>query len=686
MGFGQILFLLGAVAIIGPILIHLLIRPRFKRIAYTMIDFLEVSHKQSQAKRRLRQWFVLLMRCAIIILLACMFALPFLKRQGRAVDPPERHFIVVDNSLSMTYLDQGDSLLDRAIEQAVQYIKDHQVENSLFEVYNGSGDHLGSKLATDEAIDVLQKITPSAQKTDMTEVAAAINVAIQENDDAYFYMVSDFTPAVMESLSPLQSLKGLSGIDYDTITADEPVNALVKDARVLGYQNKTVELLVEIENSGNDLQKRRLSASVRDRDDAVTAEDVAVDLDPVRSGQYILKLRLNDHVISRDFLPVEISLSPADFLTVDDTYFLGVQVEPSSQPRVLVAGRNKEQGFLIAEAFRAISRADFDNNLIIRSNIGPPLDSARLDTSDIFICGHIDTGFDQNVEALDRFLTRGGIAVFFVSRDMSLPSVQRLYQQGIIGVEPFELIDERHTLSQTWPADSLFTHAGLDIDIARTTKQYTLDRMPLWSHFACRQHPETTSLWPIETGHYLIYSLAKGAGKSLLINTSIDDTMSTLTKRPVVIPLCRLILGSGSTAYGYGFHVEETVTLPAFESEQIDKEAWVLSPSGDRRRITVTGANLTGPFHDQIGWLKTLSDPVRYAGINVASGETNLQAVDSVEINRCLSGLVQEEDDPNPIDLATSNIDSNRPLWKLLAWIVIALVLLEGIVVNRIKR
>lgn len=73
--------MLGIAAVAGPILIHLLIRPRFKRIPYTMIDFLEVSQKQSRATRRLRELLILLLRCAIVALMACMFAEPFLRLQ-----------------------------------------------------------------------------------------------------------------------------------------------------------------------------------------------------------------------------------------------------------------------------------------------------------------------------------------------------------------------------------------------------------------------------------------------------------------------------------------------------------------------------------------------------------------------------------------------------------------------------
>ena len=328
--------------------------------------------------------------------------------------------------------------------------------------------------------------------------------------------------------------------------------------------------------------------------------------------------------------------------------------------------------------------------MIIRQTQGPALDQVKLDNSDILICGHIGENLGQSIDELERFLAKGGTAVFFVSRDMSLPTAQRLYDAGVIGAEPIELIDERHRLSGPWPSDSILAYAGLDVETARAARNYTLGEMPLWSHFACRKGPETRCLWPIETGHSLVYTAAKGAGKSLLINTSLDDTMSSLTKRAVVVPLCRLILGCGTVAYGYGFPAEEEITLPAFEFErdlaQANQGIWVVDPAGNRHKVPVTGPNLTGHYPEQTGWLRTLSEPVRYAGINPAAGETDLHTPEQVEIDRFLAGLSNDKGQSDQIDRATMTADSSRPLWRLLAWIVIVLVLTEGLVVNRMKK
>ena len=98
------------------------------------------------------------------------------------------------------------------------------------------------------------------------------------------------------------------------------------------------------------------------------------------------------------------------------------------------------------------------------------------------------------------------------------------------------------------------------------------------------------------------------------------------------------------------------------------------------------GPSLTGHYPERIGWLRTLSEPVRYAGINPAVGETNLRRPGQVEIDRFLARLTNDKGRSDRIDRATMTADSSRPLWRLLAWIIIALVLIEGLVVNRMKK
>ncbi len=109
------LYLLGAAAIIAPILLHLRRRPPQDRVEFSSLLFLDAQTPVPVSKRRLENWLLLLLRCLALILLALMFARPFLRSEsppGAAAD--QATLILIDRSASMR---RGD-LWQRALAEA----------------------------------------------------------------------------------------------------------------------------------------------------------------------------------------------------------------------------------------------------------------------------------------------------------------------------------------------------------------------------------------------------------------------------------------------------------------------------------------------------------------------------------------------------------------------------------------
>lgn len=104
MNFLAPLFLLGGLAIAGPILYHLVRRTTRERTKFSSLMFLQPSPPRLSKRKRLEHILLLLLRCAALALLALGFARPFL-RQAPIVDPssaqPKRIVVLVDTSASM---------------------------------------------------------------------------------------------------------------------------------------------------------------------------------------------------------------------------------------------------------------------------------------------------------------------------------------------------------------------------------------------------------------------------------------------------------------------------------------------------------------------------------------------------------------------------------------------------------
>ena len=104
MSFLAPLFLVGAAAIAAPIIFHLIRRTVKDRVRFSTLMFLKESPPKLTKRSHLENLLLLLMRCAVICLLAVSFARPYLQRA--VTEPPkgavgERIVILLDTSASM---------------------------------------------------------------------------------------------------------------------------------------------------------------------------------------------------------------------------------------------------------------------------------------------------------------------------------------------------------------------------------------------------------------------------------------------------------------------------------------------------------------------------------------------------------------------------------------------------------
>jgi len=109
-----------------PLIIHLLFRRKFRRVDWAPMRYLKLSIQRNRQRIRLEQLLLLLLRTLAIMLLFFLVARPLLHASGMGSWLSGRsrasQILVVDDSLSMGYLDAGRSALDRAQDLAASVI------------------------------------------------------------------------------------------------------------------------------------------------------------------------------------------------------------------------------------------------------------------------------------------------------------------------------------------------------------------------------------------------------------------------------------------------------------------------------------------------------------------------------------------------------------------------------------
>src|SRR3970282_2895963 len=78
------LFLAGLLGLAIPIIVHLTNRPKSAAYPFPSVMFLHKVPFRTMRRQRIRHWWLLAMRAAVVVLVAAAFARPLLERLGGA--------------------------------------------------------------------------------------------------------------------------------------------------------------------------------------------------------------------------------------------------------------------------------------------------------------------------------------------------------------------------------------------------------------------------------------------------------------------------------------------------------------------------------------------------------------------------------------------------------------------------
>ncbi len=142
-------FLAATAAVAVPIALHLLLRPRARRVEIGSIRFLQRVLQDSTRRRKLRRWLLLALRTAIVLLLALLFARPYLKGAG---DDGRDHEVIllIDQSASMSVAPSGRTFFTLAQQAAAKVLKELPEQTAVHLAYFDAG---GVQPAAEARID-----------------------------------------------------------------------------------------------------------------------------------------------------------------------------------------------------------------------------------------------------------------------------------------------------------------------------------------------------------------------------------------------------------------------------------------------------------------------------------------------------------------------------------------------------
>lgn len=233
------LFFLGGLAILAPILFHLIRRQPRGSIPFSSLMFLEASPPRISRRSRVDNWFLLLLRALALLLIAAAFARPFLRSSATtSVAPVERMVVIlVDRSASM----QRGNLWPQAVAHVTSVAEtleptDHVALasfDSRFDVVRGFED--GGGVEANAIAPMLGDLSPTWRAGDaggaLIAAADLIEEATRDVDasdlERTIFLVSD-----MQAGNSLASLRGYewpqgTRVQIERVELEDSSNATV---------------------------------------------------------------------------------------------------------------------------------------------------------------------------------------------------------------------------------------------------------------------------------------------------------------------------------------------------------------------------------------------------------------------------------------------------------------------------
>jgi len=462
--------LAGAIGIAAPIIIHLLSRRKFQVVPWAAMDFLLNAEKRNRRRIRLEHLLLLLLRCLVILLIAMLVARLFFTQSGLAAmlgqTARTERIVLLDDSPSMTLRNGARDVLETSKQALIRFVRDMAAERS--------GDELTLYLTSDPDQPVIngrlfgeqESLVRTIEQIEPADAAANLDRALLALEDhiadagqqgsgainRLIYLVSDMRRrdwqpagdapedrAIPDLLHRLGAASdGVVVVDMQadpapnlTLRAIEPTT----DTLVAGVP---VTFEVSVTNHGR-IEARDVEVTFTPENGAPRVGYIDV-IQPGRTGSALFTTTFpdpGDHPLAAELSPDPL---PADnhrdhvARVREGVPVLLVDGDPSSDPYrsetfVLQRAVSPDQGERSGNRVTGVTESQLANQ--------------TLSDYQVIMLANVYDLPDAMLEALDRWVRRGGGLVFFLGDQVDGALYNQRFYRGGAGLMPAQLVAVR---------------------------------------------------------------------------------------------------------------------------------------------------------------------------------------------------------------------------------------------------
>ena len=687
MGLLAPLFLLGLAAIAVPVVLHMIQRERKDEVEFPSLMFLRKVPYRSFRRQRIRHWFLLLLRCAALLLLLFAFARPFIRAAALAAvtDGAREVVVLLDRSYSMTY---GDRWAD-AQAQAADAIDALDPGDRATVILFDGGAATGPRSTTDRAS--LRSLVANAEVgSGVTRYGPALKLAegIFEASDLprlEAVLVSDFQRSGVESAVGVRFPQG-TVLTPIRVGEDDAVEVNVSVAGVLFEREyfsgrERIQVAARLTNrDARSIEGLEVTLEMEGR----AVETLTADLPPAGSTTVdFAPVTLGD---ARMFGAVRIA---PDALPADDVFHF--VVAPGQVVTVLVVGSATapdDANLFLTRALGIGSEPAFD----VRATTLGSFSAADLADRQVVVLNDTRPPSGAAGEALTAFVEAGGGLLVVAGERTAWPQDDPGLLPGRVGAPAdrdgrggaLGFVDYSHPVFEVFGAP----RSG-DVTTARFFRFRPVEPMP-----------EATVAARFDDGNPALIERRLGAGRVLLWASTIDTFWNDFAKKPVYLPFVHRIVQhladyAPPTPWFLAGQLlnlaEQDVSLGAGGTAAA--EYVVMSPSGERLPVAVGDRagfiDLTEQGVYEVHDANAADQTPLILAVNVDLAEADLSTVDPEELASMVTGRAGGDrtaaGGPARV-IPAADLERRQSVWWYLLIAAALLFLAETLVSNRLSR
>lgn len=530
-------------AISIPVLIHLLNRRRYRRVPWAAMRFLKISVDQNQRRMRLEDWILLLLRCAVVALLASLLARPVLEGVSGVPGSKVAAAIIVDNSASMGSQEGGVTRLALAREAAHEILSglpqgSPVVVGDVFRAHEASADHEFARARIDA-------ITQTERHADLILATKEAIGALEGQAvvDRELYVITDGHAEEWGSLAALGGRFSdiTAGVRVQLITVGSSLNANLGISRLtpaaaLPAVDQPFRIDVDVTNFG-EAPVTRVPVKVLVDGQASGNPWIIEELGPGRSETATLYTALPGPGYHRVTVALEGDKAPFDdrqtvvMRARDEVNVLLVDGEPGAEDR-------DSETFFLREALAPVPPAERSSYPVKpRVVSGSNLEAEALDRYEAVVLANVADVSLAFADRLVRFVEKGGGLVVFPGGNFRPESYNALLYRRH-GLLPASFVPREGDIGPRTrsliPAET--NPLSLERDLLAGVKFRQIQRLQLG------EGDYRVNL-RYDDGQPALVESNYGQGKVFVFTSSADLAWNDFAVRPAYIPFVSRVLG-----------------------------------------------------------------------------------------------------------------------------------------------